>query len=392
MANLVKIAELLKNASDQQLASELNNPNGSAPSYMVLSELQRRKKMRGSLMNQEPQSSVAEDMEQESSRANQMGIGGFQQQMPQQAPQGYAGGGEVDYGGGYETDPSENTFWPSWDEIKKRTGYGRMLPQTQATQAAAPLTPVVPAVPAAVQTQRPAPVAQAPAAGIPSLAPAKPVKSQTPAGNPLMDELRGYRKDLADAYKNQADVYKQQAEDVKNSKDSDVAMALMQAGFGIMGGRSQFAAENIGQGALPAVQQYAATERERQKELQKLATGQGQLGIEQLGAQMKGALGEGELSVNERKAAAAEMQARASMAGVGAARAQANDLRIAALREKALESLGKDPNFQFMNPNQQEAAIQNRMRQLGISVGGGNAAPAQPMIAGTYNPKTGKIE
>lgn len=406
--NLVKIAELLKNAPDQALMQELNNPSATAPSYMVMSELQRRKKLRGSLMNPEPQTSVVEDMEMESARANQMGLGAMMpqpQMQPQQAPQGYAQGGEVqgyaagDYvdGGGYPIDASENTFWPSWDEIKRRTGYGRMLPPTPAAApAAAPaMAPVVtapntPAAPAALPKTQGAPVMAAPR----QAAPAAPAAGGI---SDYMNELKGYRKDLADQYQKQADVYQQQADKLESGKSKDVALALMQAGFGIMGGRSQYAAENIGQGAMPAIQQYAGMDRARQEQLQKLAMGQGQLGIESLRARMEGAkseaglgLTEREVGAKERTARAHEVSAGASASQAGAYRQAANEARIIGLREKAIEALSKDQNFQFLNPQQQEAAIQRRMQLIGIP--GAGSAPAAPAIAGTYNPKTGKIE
>lgn len=329
--NLVKVANLLKNASDQNLAQELQNPSGGFPSYMILSELDRRKKLRGSIMNEDPKS-VAEDMEAEQ-QANQMGIGALAQAPQPQAPVAMASGGEVkhyysgdyvDYGGGYESDPSQNTFWPSWEEIKKRTGYGRMLPPTAPAVAQAPVAAVqvTPQATPQVAPQSKAPAAPAAPAGIPSLG-KSPAASDDYSVNPLLDELKGYRKDLAAAYKNQADIYKQQSDEIKNAKSSDVAMALMQAGFGIMGGRDQNAAVNIGQGAMPAIQQYVGMDRARREQLQKMALGQGQLGIEQLGAQMKGVTAEGELGLGgekmdiaRRSAAADEMRARASMASV----------------------------------------------------------------------------
>lgn len=377
--NLVKVAELLKNAPDQALMQELNNPNGAAPSYMVLSELQRRKKLRGSLMNNEPQSSVAEDLEAESAQAPQMGLGSMSQapmqQAPQQAPVGMASGGEVVHAaGGWWEDPSQySNFDPTnpkmqrsrLDEMRAaiRDQYGvdpenlgtmtsigqglgnlfgsgsaqnqalneyesakkgLSLLQTAPTKAAPAPAPSPAGPPQGRPQGRPA----APTGGLPTLAPQK-ANSDDYSVNPLLSELKGYRNQMAEAYKNQADVYKQQADEIKNAKSSDVALALMQAGFGIMGGESQYAARNIGQGAMPAIQQYAGMDRARREQLQKLALGQGALGIEQLGAQMKGVTAEGELGLGgekmdiaRRSAAADEMRARASMAAVGNQAAQ----------------------------------------------------------------------
>lgn len=44
--NIVQLQDRLKDLSDQQLQSEMQNPSGSAPQYLVLSELKRRKDMR----------------------------------------------------------------------------------------------------------------------------------------------------------------------------------------------------------------------------------------------------------------------------------------------------------------------------------------------------------
>ena len=406
--NLVKIADMLKSASDQNLMQEIQNPTGSVPSYMVLSELERRKKLRSSHMMPTENTSVAEDAEAEAQaqRADQMGIGSLGpvgQAVAQ--PQAYAGGGEVkhyatgdyvDYGGGYETDPSQNTFWPSWEEIKKRTGYGRMLPQTPVAEPAAPVAPVVaaPGIAGVPAAQRAA-SGVAPVASRPASRPAAPVAATPEKLEDWGQQIKDIVGKQADAYQKQADIYAKQAEELDKTKSTDISLALMQAGFGIMGGRSQFAAENIGQGAMPAVQQYAAMDRARRDQAQKLALGQGALGIEQLGAQLKGVsagaeygLGKEKLDIARKSAEADAMYKRALAGAAGAGKADANAMRMMALREKAIEALEKRMDFQTMTPAQQEAEIQRRMQILS----GPSGATAAPTIAGTYNPKTGRIE
>ena len=60
--NILQVQDALKNASDMQLAGELQNPTGLAPSYLVLSEMKRRQQMRqGAQQGQAPQSSMAEE-------------------------------------------------------------------------------------------------------------------------------------------------------------------------------------------------------------------------------------------------------------------------------------------------------------------------------------------
>lgn len=62
--NLLQIQDALKNASDQQLLQLMKAPDSSAPSYLVLSELKRRKEMRAQQPEQ-PQGTVAEDLAKE---------------------------------------------------------------------------------------------------------------------------------------------------------------------------------------------------------------------------------------------------------------------------------------------------------------------------------------
>lgn len=67
MPNVVQIEARLRNLSDEQLGGELQQPSGMAPSYLVLTELQRRKDMRKSYEGEQAryaatQPTVAEEM------------------------------------------------------------------------------------------------------------------------------------------------------------------------------------------------------------------------------------------------------------------------------------------------------------------------------------------
>ncbi len=59
--NILEQQDALKSLSDQQLASEMQQPTGAAPPYLVLTELQRRKEMRQKVQQAPPQSSMAEE-------------------------------------------------------------------------------------------------------------------------------------------------------------------------------------------------------------------------------------------------------------------------------------------------------------------------------------------
>jgi soluble lytic murein transglycosylase-like protein len=63
MPNIIQVAEDLKNAPDQWLAQQMQQPSGSAPPWLVASEVARRQRLRdGSSKAQAPQSSVSEDL------------------------------------------------------------------------------------------------------------------------------------------------------------------------------------------------------------------------------------------------------------------------------------------------------------------------------------------
>ena len=64
--NIIKIQDQLKNAPDNALIGYVQNPSGHVPTYLALSELQRRKEMRNSYQANKPEDkTVAEDLVQE---------------------------------------------------------------------------------------------------------------------------------------------------------------------------------------------------------------------------------------------------------------------------------------------------------------------------------------
>ena len=53
MLNMIDTQDKLKNFSEEQLIREMQMPTGSAPQFMVLSEIERRKRMRSDAQRQE---------------------------------------------------------------------------------------------------------------------------------------------------------------------------------------------------------------------------------------------------------------------------------------------------------------------------------------------------
>ena len=64
--NIIKLQNMLRGVADEALIGYVQNPQGEVPSYLALSELQRRKDTRAKYQaEQAPESSVAEDLGQE---------------------------------------------------------------------------------------------------------------------------------------------------------------------------------------------------------------------------------------------------------------------------------------------------------------------------------------
>jgi hypothetical protein len=84
--NIIKIQNQLKNAPDDALVGYVQNPTGHVPTYLALSELQRRKEMRSSYQANKPEEkSVAEDLVQESQpQMSQEGVGALPAGQPMQ--------------------------------------------------------------------------------------------------------------------------------------------------------------------------------------------------------------------------------------------------------------------------------------------------------------------
>ena len=60
--NLIDIEDRLKDFSDQQLMQQMQRPDGMAPQFLVMSELKRRKEMRGRAPSQPDPSTVKDDL------------------------------------------------------------------------------------------------------------------------------------------------------------------------------------------------------------------------------------------------------------------------------------------------------------------------------------------
>ena len=60
MMNLIQVQDDLKNFSQDQLVKEMQQPSGTTPQFLVLSELDRRKRVKGDLEIRQAQNQPTE--------------------------------------------------------------------------------------------------------------------------------------------------------------------------------------------------------------------------------------------------------------------------------------------------------------------------------------------
>lgn len=130
--NIIKLQDELRGVPDNALIGYVQNPTGNVPSYLALSELQRRKDMREKYQSQQaPQSSVADDLEQQAAPQPQpqeaQGVAGLS--IPDQMfnDQGMAAGGIVAFptGGYVSSDP--RPYYYGENEEESTSPIGRLF-------------------------------------------------------------------------------------------------------------------------------------------------------------------------------------------------------------------------------------------------------------------------
>ena len=94
MPNILQMQEILKSVPDQRLMQEMQQPTGRAPQFLVMTELQRRQKVRDEYQGrvQEEQTTVVEDMVRSAApQQAPMPSGGMASLAPQPPMQPQAG-------------------------------------------------------------------------------------------------------------------------------------------------------------------------------------------------------------------------------------------------------------------------------------------------------------
>ena len=376
--NLLSIQDALKNASDDQLVGMLQSPDASAPSYLVLTELKRRKDMR-SKQEAQPQGTVAEDLARDSTYNNQ-GIRSLREpgyeEEEQEAEDSNEGieamreggvvrmqeGGEIPLLGQEEYERISDYFRPRlfprpYREPRPQPnvgGEGTSPEGTgQTTQVAPveggeiPLPPNPPAGgPPARQGQQGGGAATGGIgslrSGLPTLAELQQQNVQLLPGLPqdLQERLRGMRT---------------KPEDERNRA---LNLSLMEAGLRMMASRSPTFLGAVGEGAAPAVQSYGQQLGQIRKEQREDI--KDELSVAQ--ANLQRAYLAGQISASELRNRTALLVAEAQERGA-AARAGAAE-RAAELRAQNAQQLAEQRHNAAMVQSAVTAA-QRQMTDLG---------------------------
>jgi hypothetical protein len=347
--NIIQLSEQLKDVPDNFLLTEVQNPTGSYPAYLVVSELTRRKRMRSSAVEEPPQTTVAEDLVSPQQPMQPAGLGALAQPgemaaqdagameppppdpmglgmpmgMPMEQPQMMAGGGLVAFRDGGDViraqsgmfiDPTQDatTFEDEFERYRPRglsrliggpqgigagnvryqlgqLGYSRaeidqMDPGMQRMIVAraqipedSPAAPVAPPV---------APPVAAPAAPAPSIDETLVQERATPRGTDfnsrIMQMISGGSaptaapdraaglSGLSEALPDTATPLMQQIIDeqragMEGRRGSNLNMALMQAGLGMMASPATSGIQGVAEGGLSGLKAY----REGMADIQK---------------------------------------------------------------------------------------------------------------------------
>jgi hypothetical protein len=353
--NIIQIQDRLKGMPKEAIIKYVQNPTGDVPTFLALSELQRRKDSEEKYASmQESPATVAEQVVSENMP---MGIGNMVAQnqpvpntgiaAPQpnsmeamgsgiaQLPvpeQNFANGGIVSFQeGGLSLDPIGVTDKdPSYPSYPFKYDYENYYVQPSAALV------------------------------------------EVPEALSLEERLRKQREAYEtqgvdpDFYKKQADELIAEKEKLKADKSEAGNLALIKAGLGIMGGTSQFALENIGKGAMPAIESYGqdvkdikAQERLMKQAEMKLGEAEQAMKRGDVNAAMK-AMDEREKTIQDAKVKNAELETSVLIADAKAratAQGKSQELIDKAVdnAKGQMESLYKQGVIDF-TPTEEEAA------------------------------------
>lgn len=204
--DLMKAANMLRGMDDQMLMSEMQQPSGSIPQFMLMSEMKRRKDMRATQQKPVDTTPVADEMMNDPNNSGVASTPQMSQGAPAPmngvaafgAPQGFAGGGFIDYFRDRAREMDDfigKTQQPLSDygrkirEIDAKKRAEREAKEAERKKQATPIQPITPA---------PAPMAAVPqAVPAPVIEPAAPLPKFGPAGDRRAERLSMLYEELA---------------------------------------------------------------------------------------------------------------------------------------------------------------------------------------------------
>lgn len=287
MYNLLQIQDKLKDMSDSQLAKYMGNPDGSAPPYLVLSEMNRRANMREAHKAQQaqaPSSSMAEELTSKMG-GGIMGLGNAKRHQNQNSMphgmQSFQDGGEVE-----SPKADVMTWWERvgrtafWPEMKmgewlgERYKQGVDTGQEDTSSMRNWLTEMW------ADEEESAPMGTTdmsradltiPLAGGPFFTPGG-ERSAPPAAPESFPDFPGYgvsapqmaaSPDISSLLGDEEDYLSPiaakiagMAPDTEAMRDDAITNALLRAGFSMMATDSPHFAQGVGQGALAGLDEY----------------------------------------------------------------------------------------------------------------------------------------
>jgi hypothetical protein len=248
--NLIQISEQLKEAPDNLLLQEVKAPTGSYPSYLIISELSRRKRLRdGAQPQQAPQTTVADDLSQPAGLAatpqamqstagmdvNGQGDYEEQQEMPQMA-----GGGLVAFKQGKDV----NSPFALSERDDLGTGFYGASPGYEQ-QDRLGYTPMISGAIRDIESHRPLSDEATEAArkrGVERFSSENPFRQSEMEGRIAAKERA-----------------------IEGERESNANMALMEAGLGMMGSRSPYGMQGIAEGGLRGLSSFKSGKQDIKK-------------------------------------------------------------------------------------------------------------------------------
>lgn len=335
--NLLKIQDALKNASDDQLMQLMQAPDSSAPSYLVLSEIRRRKDMRAQ-QPQEPQGTVAEDLASTPQTYDQAGIRSLrtpgyeeEERVPSEDVEEMREGGVVRMDNGGQ-------IFGEGGPLLTEDDYRRLRPDLFVTSSPPP--GVAPVEGQGNQTEGEIP--------IPRYLPPPTTQAATPrqqrqtrptaattAGMPeqsILDYMRNYQQAFPSGLEGLRESLQRNRVNPEQRRREAQNLALVEAGLRMASSKNPSFLGSIGEGATPAVQSYAQQLGQiRQDERQDLRD---QLSLEQANLQRMYGLGQIGASEFRTRMAAREAALRHNTSEANAALRHQQTLDLEAERQR----------------------------------------------------------